>query len=133
MTVLISAMPMLSTTRSTRLTRVPRPSANRPSAIATRISVARLPPSRSAMLATSRPTMTAMITSEPSVGALNCRSRFASVKSSRRARRTAWTTVLAKESIAPAVTAAGGVIPCRWKKRMLTARRAADEGSARFM
>jgi hypothetical protein len=85
------------------------------------------------MLATSSPAMTAITTSEPPVGALNCRSRFASVKRRSRASRSACTIVLVKESIAPAVTAPAGVFPCRWKKWMLTASRAADEGKARFM
>ena len=42
-------------------------------------------------------------------------------------------TVLANESIAPAVTAVVGGMPWRWKKRMLIAMRARLDGSARFM
>ena len=42
-------------------------------------------------------------------------------------------TLPTKESITLAVTAAAGGIPRRWKKRMSTAIRATDEGSARFM
>ena len=44
-----------------------------------------------------------------------------------------WTTLPANESIAPAVTATGGEMPCRWKNRMFTAIRAIDDGRARFM
>ena len=61
------------------------------------------------------------------------RFRLALEKSSSTTSSTAWITVLAKESIAPAVTAAVGGMPWRWKKRMLIAMRARLDGSARFM
>ncbi len=42
-------------------------------------------------------------------------------------------TVLTNESIAPDATAIVDESPWRWKKRMLTARRARFAGSATFM
>ena len=54
-------------------------------------------------------------------------------KSSIRIRSSTCTALPANESITPAVTAAAGGTPWRWKKRTLIAIRAIDEGSARFM
>jgi hypothetical protein len=56
-----------------------------------------------------------------------------SEKTSRTPSSTAWTAVLANESIVPDVTATGAERPWRWKKRMLTAIRARFDGSATFM
>ena len=71
--------------------------------------------------------------SESPVGRSRSRLRLALEKSSSSTSSSAWMIVLANESIAPAVTAAVGGIPWRWKKRMLIAIRAMLDGSARFM
>jgi cytoskeletal protein RodZ len=66
-------------------------------------------------------------------GSSRLRFRLALEKASSSTSSTAWTSVLANESIAPAVTAAVAGMPWRWKKRMLIAMRARLDGRARFM
>ena len=69
----------------------------------------------------------------PSDGSFRSSVMDESEKSRSKITSTSCTAVLAKVSIAPEAIAVGGVIPCRWKKRMFTAMRARLEGRARFM
>ncbi len=61
------------------------------------------------------------------------RSRLSDENRSRETSRIACTTLPTNESTRPDITAVAGARPWRWKKRTVSAMRAAADGSATFM